>query len=108
MNKINPKKHNASRYFRRAYPERVEEIYAHVKNIEKDKGARTSYFTGLSLIKTFKKWCVDKKYADPDAAGFVFLPAYTDYPSGVKIKKEYEEYVSEPVKDITADLKSIF
>lgn len=90
------------------YPERVEKIYEHVKNLGKDKRARTSYFTGLDLIKSFKKYCIEKKYADLEAAGFLFLPAYSDYASGVNIKKEYEACVSERVKDITADLKSIF
>lgn len=90
------------------YPARVEEIYAHVKNIEKDKGARTTFFTGLGLLKTFRKWCVEKKYVAEDAEGFVFLDKYSDYASSIKIKDEYDEYVSERVKDITADLKSIF
>lgn len=108
MSKINPKKHDHSPNFRRMYPERVEKIYEHIKNLGKDKGARTSYFTGLDLVKSFKTYCIEKKYADPEATGLLFLPAYSDYATGVNIKKEYDAYVSERVKDITADLKSIF
>lgn len=108
MSKIDPKKHQHSPNFRHVYPDRLEKIYEHVKNIEKDKGARTSYFTGLDLIKGFKKWSIEKKYADPDADGFIFFAQFQGYASGMAIKKQYEEYVSERVKEITADLKSIF
>lgn len=106
--KIDPRKHDASQNFRRVYPERLEKIYEHVRGLDKDKGAKTIYFTGLGLIKSLKKWCVDKGYADKDAEGFVFLEKYQSYNAGISIKKEYDEYVSERVKDITADLKSIF
>lgn len=108
MRKINPKKHDVSPNFRRVYPERLEKIYEHVKSIEKDKAARTIYFTSLDLIKTFRKWSIDKGYADKDSEGFLFLEKYQSYNAGIQIKKEYDEYVSERVKDITADLKSIF
>lgn len=106
--KIDPRKHDHSPNFRRVYPDRLEKIYEHVQTLDKDKGAKTIYFTSLGLIKSLRKWCEDKGYSDKEAEGFLFLEKYQSYNAGASIKKEYDEYVSERVKDITADLKSIF
>lgn len=104
MSKIDLKRHSHSPNFRGLYPERCEEIYKHITEVGKDKLARTNYFLGLEMIKTLKKYCQDKGYADKEAEGFVFLDKYMSYEAWIMIRDEYDTYVSERVKDIMADL----